>query len=289
MQAKFQNIDISSVLSTGRDRYNFRAQDTSATIDIFGEIDDWWGFGVRDMAYQLSQHKGKKLTLNIHSPGGSVTEGVGIANLIRAHEGETTAVGIGFVASIASIILLAADNAHMAENAFLMIHNPWTFAAGESEDLRHTADVLDKMRDNLAGVYASKMQSNGNAITLDQVKALMDNETWYTAQEAKAAGLIDSVTNAIDIAESPADAKNQIEALAKYKNTPQALADSLTIFSNTKNTKMANDKSIFAKIGQLFVAAAEETETPAAVEETTETKETTNATLTPEEMIPIGS
>jgi len=283
MQASY---NINSVLPTGRDRYRFQAAATAATIDIFGEIDDFWGFGVREMAYNLSQNKKKKLSINIHSPGGNAMEGIGIANLIRAHDAESTATGIGFVASIASIVLLAADNVHMAENAFLMIHNPWTFTVGEADDLRHTADFLDKMTDNLAGIYAAKMQGNGNPVTLKQVKALMTAETWYTAEEAKAAGLIDKVTGSVEIAESAADAKVQNKALAKYSNTPQALADSL-IFSNTnKTTKMADNKNLFAKLGQLFVSAAEEVEAPAATEEVPE-EATTDATMTPEEMIQL--
>lgn len=283
------STQIHTLQALGAKRYAFKAQgEEAATIDIFGEIDGWWGYGVREMAYNLASNKKKKLTINIHSPGGSVTEGFGIANLIAGHKAETTTVGIGFVASIASVILLAGDRVTMAENAWLMIHNPWGMMMGDSEDMRKTADLLDKMENQIAGVYAAKMQANGNPIELEDVKALMAEETWYTAEEAKAVGLIDEVVNAVEPDGTSYEEKEEYgmeEMLNKFKNVPQALAAQ---FHNTKNTKMAKDKSLFAKIGELFVAAAEEINEDAAQTETpppaTEDA-TTDATMTAEEMI----
>jgi ATP-dependent protease ClpP protease subunit len=281
--------NVKDLLSSGRNRYAFKAEADAASIDIFGEIDDWWGFGVREMALNLSENKNRKLNINIHSPGGSVTEGIGIANLIKSHNAETTTTGIGFVASIASVILLAGDRVRMAENAFLMIHNPWSIAVGDSEELRQTADVLDKMENELAGLYAASMQSRGMAVTLDEVKALMAAETWYTADEAKAAGFIDEVVGKVDVAASEEEAAKQVETLAKYRNIPQALADNLNKFSNTKTGKMAKEnKSLFAKLGEIFATAADEIAEPETkTEEPTEatTEETTDATMTIEEMM----
>lgn len=284
-----KNLNITDLLSTGRNRYTFKAAEQTATIDVFGEIDEWWGFGVREMALNLSQNKSKKLNINIHSPGGSVTEGIGIANLIKSHSAETTTKGVGFVASIASVILLAGDKVQMAKNAFLMIHNPWSIAMGDSDELRKTADVLDKMENELAGIYAAAMQARGNAIELDEVKALMQEETWFTADEAKANGLIDEVVDRVEIADTPQEAEEQIEALAKYSNIPQALADDLNKFSNTNNANnMAkSDKSLFAKLGQMFATVAEEIEAPETIEETPTTveEETPDATMSIEEML----
>lgn len=285
MKAKARTeIDVSAMLATGRNRYTFKAEATTANVDIFGEIDDWWGFGVRDMAYNLSQNKGKKLYINIHSPGGSVMEGVGIANLIQSHNAETTTTGVGFVASIASVILLAGDTVRMAKNAFLMIHNPWSMAMGDSEELRKTADVLDKMENQLASVYATAMQKRGKNTELEEVKKMMAAETWFTAQEALDAGLIDEITDRVEIADSPEDAEMQVETLARFRNIPQALADQYN-FSNTKTKKMAEkNKSLFAKLGEIFATAAAEVEAPETQEETAQLEsETTDATMTVEE------
>lgn len=285
MKAKARTeIDVSAMIATGRNRYTFKAADNEANIDIFGEIDDWWGFGVRDMAYNLSQNKGKKLYINIHSPGGSVLEGVGIANLIQSHNAETTTTGVGFVASIASVILLAGDRVRMAKNAFLMIHNPWSMAMGDSEELRKTADVLDKMENQLAAIYATAMQKRGKDKDLEEVKKMMAAETWFTAQEALDAGLIDEVTDRVEIADSPEDAEMQVETLARFRNIPQALADQYN-FSNTKTKKMAEkNKSLFAKLGEIFATAAAEVEAPETQEETAQLEsETTDATMTVEE------
>lgn len=279
-------INIPALLSSGRNKYIFKAEAQTATIDIFGEIDEWWGFGVREMALNLSYHKSKSLNINIHSPGGSVTEGIGIANLIKSHSAKTTTTGVGFVASIASIVLLAGDTVQMAENAFLMIHNPWSLAMGDSEELRKTADLLDKMETELASVYMNAMNARGKTTTLLEAKSIMDAETWYTAQEAKDAGLIDEVVGRVNIAESKEDADNQFAALAKYKNIPQALVADLNKFSNKKNEVMAKDKSLFTKLGEIFATAAQEIEAPEVKEETPEpVEENADATMTIEEML----
>lgn len=286
------STQIHTLQTQGAKRYAFKAQgEEAATIDIFGEIDDWWGYGVREMAYNLSQNKKKKLTINIHSPGGSVTEGIGIANLLKAHDAEVTTNGIGFVASIASVILLAGDKVQMARNAWLMIHNPWGLAMGDSEEMKRTAETLAKMEDQLAGLYLNAIESRGKESSIDELKQMMRDETWMTADEAKAKGFIDDVVDRVEVSDSTNDEK-EIEGMAammnKFSNVPQALAAQ---FTNKKPEKMAkkDSKSLFAKIGELFVAAAND------IEEATETQEEqiaapagdeqTDSTMTAEEMI----
>jgi chromosome segregation ATPase len=85
---------------------------------------------------------------------------------------------------MASVVACAGDELKMGQGAFLMVHNPWTATAGNAEELRKDADTLDKMRDSILSFYQSKAYGK----TADDLKALMDAETWLSRDEAKAGG-----------------------------------------------------------------------------------------------------
>jgi len=91
----------------------------------------------------------------------------------------TCAHVVGLAASMASVIACACEKVTMDENAFMMIHNPWTQAEGDSEQLRKEADTLDKFKCALLSVYRSKFD-----LADEQIARLMDNETWFTGAEA---------------------------------------------------------------------------------------------------------
>jgi ATP-dependent protease ClpP protease subunit len=90
--------------------------------------------------------------------------------------------------SIASYIAMAGERVVMAKNAMMMIHNPWTMAFGDANELRKMADVLDKYRDSIVDAYTDKSEKDKKAVT-----AILDAETWYTAQEAVDAGFATEV------------------------------------------------------------------------------------------------
>jgi len=85
----------------------------------------------------------------------------------------------------------------MAENALLMVHNPSGLCAGNSGDMRELADMLDKVRGSLTSAYERKTGK-----TTEEIGAMMDAETWMTAQEALAAGFIDEITGELKMAAS---------------------------------------------------------------------------------------
>lgn len=93
---------------------------------------------------------------------------------------------------VASLVAMAGDTIEMPENAFMMIHNPWGFAMGGADEMRNTADVLDKIGTGLVSTYAKRTGKTDPEIT-----ALLDAETWMTAQEAVDAGFATSVTAAL--------------------------------------------------------------------------------------------
>lgn len=95
-------------------------------------------------------------------------------------------------ASIASIIAMAGDEIHMAENAYLMIHNPWSLAVGDSAEMLKTAELLEKLQGTMADIYAKRAGKSPA-----EAQEWMTAETWFTAAEAKEAGLIDAVEDTV--------------------------------------------------------------------------------------------
>ena len=123
--------------------------------------------------------------ININSLGGSVTGGLAIANAIKGYaKGKVTANVLGIAASMASVVACAADEIKMGKGAFLMVHNPWSIAMGEAEDLRKEADVLDQMKDAIIGFYQSKF-----SIPAMELAKLMDDETWIEDKDCELYGL----------------------------------------------------------------------------------------------------
>lgn len=172
--------------------FTIKAQaDDTAEITIFDSIGaSWDGEGVTAKAFidQLKSLTATKITLLVNSPGGSVFDGLAIYNALLATKAEVTAKVMGVAASAASFIVMAAKKIVMPENSFMMIHNPSTYAFGNAADMREAADWLDKIGDTLANVYATR-----SGKSLDEIKALLAEDTWFTAQEAKDMGLADEV------------------------------------------------------------------------------------------------
>ena len=158
------------------------------------------------------------IEININSNGGDVAGGLAIANAIKAYsKGKKTCNVLGVAASMASVIACAGDELKMGQGAFLMVHNPWTVTMGNAEDLRKDADTLDKMRDSILSFYQSKAYGK----TADDLKALMDAETWLSAEEAREAGfLVDDYAG-----EMKAAASLTRRAFAKAPEAAKALVE----------------------------------------------------------------
>lgn len=132
------------------------------------------------------------VVLRINSPGGSITAGMTMADAIQ-RQGNVTAEVVGLAASMASVLVVASKKARMSSSALLMVHNAWQETAGDAASLRKTADALEKFSSSLITYYREK-----SGKTSDVVKGWMDAETWFTADEALAAGLVDSVFKGAD-------------------------------------------------------------------------------------------
>jgi ATP-dependent protease ClpP protease subunit len=162
-----------------------------ARLDVYDDIGGggWFGGGISaaDVVAQLADISGD-VEVHINSGGGDVFDGIAIYNALASRAGVTIVVD-GLAASIASIIAQAGQSRVIAPGAMMMIHDALSMCVGNAADMRETADLLEQVSNNLASVYASKGGESA------QWRDAMQAETWYTAQEAVDAGLIDKLAD----------------------------------------------------------------------------------------------
>lgn len=165
----------------------------TATLNIYGDITSWPWLDTDVSAANLSKQLEElgdvdKIDVYINSYGGEVAEGLAIYNALRRHKAKITTYCDGFACSIASVIFMAGEERIMSESSLLMIHNAWTYAKGNSAELRKQAEDLEKITQ--ASVEAYKTHSS---ISEDEIKKLMDNETWILPEEALSYGFATTV------------------------------------------------------------------------------------------------
>ena len=167
----------------------------TADIDILSDIGGWWdGVDAATMVRDIRDLDADEIRLNINSGGGSIFDAVTILNALRQHPAKVTANVLGLAASAASFIACGVDETTMSANSTMMIHDGSGIAVGNAQDMHEMADLLDKLSDNIASIYAAKAGG-----TPDSWRETMRAETWYTADEAVAAGLADRV---VDVAKA---------------------------------------------------------------------------------------
>lgn len=193
--------------------YNIiKDEEGNTTIDIFSSIGGWSGTDDFEFKQQLNAMEGKEITVRINSGGGDVFIGHNIYNMLKQSNKHIKVVVNGLAASIASVIAMAGDTIEMPSNAMMMIHNPSTFQDGTAEDMRKSAEVLDKVAETIKNVYATR-----TGLSKDEITEMMNNETWLTAQEAKEKGFCDVITEEVILDNS---INNQF--LNHYHNVPKA-------------------------------------------------------------------
>lgn len=149
----------------------------------------------------------EEINLTIKSPGGSIVEGTAIYEALKQHKAKVNVKIIGECCSIATVIAMAGDKIEMADTAYFMIHNPMSVLMGNAEELRDRAELLDKLKENIINAYIRKSQ-----LSREEISKLMDEETFFTAEEALKNGFI------TDIIKS--DIRNAVNlALDNYKFT----------------------------------------------------------------------
>ena len=186
-------------------------------------------------------------------------DGNAIYNMLKQHPAKVTAYVDGLAASMASVIVMAADHVVMPENALMMIHNPWSMSVGDADALRKDADLLDKVKTTLLLAYGRSMMTD------QEISQMMDDETWLTGAEAVEMGFADEL-----VAEVAMAASANFNLVNKFQHTPKlinpkpsAVADTteakhveeITMPNTVKATDTAVDeKQIEARIASEFQA-----------------------------------
>jgi ATP-dependent Clp protease protease subunit len=170
-------------------------------INIYSSVGDYGdgGMTAKIVSAVLRNKKDKDVYVNINSPGGDFFEGVAIYNLLREYKGSVRVRVVGMAASAASIIAMAGDEVEIAESAFLMIHNAWTVAIGNKEDMTEVAAMLEKFDESMNGLYAKRTGMEAKAIA-----KMMDNETWLSGKDSVEMGFADRLL-ASDMVEKEAE------------------------------------------------------------------------------------
>lgn len=162
------------------------------------------------------------VTVAINSGGGSVTDGMAMFNALRTYKGHSVARVDGIAASMATIVALGARRVAMADNGWWMVHNPWGIMAGEADDMRRQADVMEQIGKTMMDTYVAK-----TGLPEADIKAMMDAETWLTAEEAKEKGFIDEIYPAEGQAFAMAPGCGRL--VEKFTRTPDQLREQMKV------------------------------------------------------------
>jgi ATP-dependent protease ClpP protease subunit len=160
-----------------------QAPDQATQVMVYDEV-GYWGVTAQDFINDLKSISGP-IDLHLNSPGGEVWDGIAIYQYLAGRGGVTTYID-SLAASIASVIAMAGTEIVMGRNASVMVHDGWGLCIGNAADMREQADLLDRVSDNIANVYADR---TGKPV--DEWRKVMLAETWFFGQEAVDAGLAD--------------------------------------------------------------------------------------------------
>jgi ATP-dependent Clp protease protease subunit len=197
------------------------ADGPEATVYLYDAIDSYYGVNAEAFVKDFNAITAPTIHLRINSPGGDVFDGRAIATAIAQHPSNVIAHVDGLAASAASYVAIAADSVEMAPGSFLMIHNAWTLAFGNADDLLSTAALLEKIDASLAADYSKKTGKSQS-----QIAEWMSAETWFSAEEAVTEGFASS------IAETAPEGVENAWDLSAFAHAPKAKAaktDALSI------------------------------------------------------------
>jgi ATP-dependent protease ClpP protease subunit len=191
---------------------------TERVIEVFvyGEIGTWGITASQFMQDLRAVDDGvSPVIAAFNSIGGDLFDGLAMHNTLSRLGERCTARIDALAASAASVAVCGAHKVVIASNAMLMIHNPWTYAAGDADSFRKVADVLDQTMEAIIAAYKAK------APDIDEVelRGLVAAETWLTASEAVALGLADEVGDGVQVKAC----LGQGGVMQRYQHTPAEL------------------------------------------------------------------
>jgi len=212
----------------------FHNEVTNATeITIYGVIgDSWWDDSVSatDIDNALKSVGDGDLIINLNSPGGDAFDGIAIYNRLKKHNGNITINVDGWACSAASVIAMAADELVMGMGSMIMIHEASSLVWGTKTEMRKEADVLDNLEDGIIDIYMTKAN-----ISREEIRNMMDTETWFSAQKAIEIGFAASTASTTSI-------DDKEEEITQLKSQMKSMQNELNQIKNNQKQVLSNTK-----------------------------------------------
>lgn len=192
--------------------YSLAVENNEANIFIFGDIVSWEWLESDVSSFTLAKEiEGLDVnTINvfINSYGGEVAEGLAIYNQLRRHKAKIKTYCDGFACSAASVVFMAGDERIMSSASLLLIHNAWNCFAGDQNKLRKAADDLEVITQASVNAYMNRVN-----VTEEDLKSMMDAETWIAPASALEMGFATSITDGGGSKNASQSVKKQLAAL----------------------------------------------------------------------------
>ncbi|WP_441395055.1 head maturation protease, ClpP-related [Bacillus sp. RE35] len=217
-----EHVNMNKLLNLKRD-IRFEAKgENEYKLTVYGSIGGWFSENNAEAVRRKIQDvKAEKIHVHINSGGGSAFDGVAICNQLKQHSAEIIVHIDGWAASAASVIAMAGDKIIMPSNTMIMIHQASTFEYGNADLFEKTARDLRKIDSALVASYKKRFVG-----TDEELKQLLKDETWLTAEEAVALGLADEIADEIEIDDTQEDEEVEVvenfkeDLVAKYMKQP---------------------------------------------------------------------
>ncbi|PGT20962.1 head maturation protease, ClpP-related [Bacillus cereus] len=217
-----EQVNMNKLLNLKRDiRFESKGEN-EYKLTVYGSIGGWFSENNAEAVRRKIQGvKAEKIHVHINSGGGSAFDGVAICNQLKQHNAEIIVHIDGWAASAASVIAMAGDKIIMPSNTMMMIHQASTFEYGNADLFEKTARDLRKIDSALAASYKKRFVG-----TDEELKQLLKDETWLTAEEAVALGLADEIADEIEIDDTQEDEEEEVvenfkdDLVAKYTKQP---------------------------------------------------------------------
>lgn len=217
-----EHVSMNKLLNLKRD-IRFEAKgENEYKLTVYGSIGGWFSENNAEAVRRKIQDvKAEKIHVHINSGGGSAFDGVAICNLLKQHSAEIIVHIDGWAASAASVIAMAGDKIIMPSNTMMMIHQASTIEYGNADLFEKTARDLRKIDSALAASYKKRFVG-----TDEELKQLLKDETWLTAEEAVALGLADEIADEIEIDDTQEEGEEEVvenfkeDLVAKYTKQP---------------------------------------------------------------------
>ncbi len=215
-------------------------------VTEYGEFNwDTWDYDESETSAKYFAQKlgeipdGQTIELHINSNGGSIKEGVAIYNNLKQKQNHKVGIVDGVAHSVAFLILQACDERKMCLGTTALIHNMWMYCYGNASQLRKYADDLDDMMEANRQVFMERAK-----ITEDQLKDLMENETYLTPDKALEYGLIDEVMGKQAPPEDAGKLLQKLSEMQKQLNRQQSFREQITLMQKTKGKDEPRENKI---------------------------------------------